>query len=174
MFVAAVWLKLGASGTKEVVIQPDVEKLKARGLTVDQLGKAVKGKRFVSGQWTIRIDKNELDLTAVAKLTVRELQAPPFTVDLHDGREVVIMPIPERIGHYVVTGEYFEQDVRGALANFSEKDPGKIHVLGMILVPGTVVPHLTEENTMRHFSVGEPLETFAKVKVREKPAVPAR
>jgi hypothetical protein len=173
-FIAAVWLKLGASGAKEVVIEPDPEKLKANGLTLGQLGEAVKWKRFVAGEWRISIDKNDLDLTAVAKLTVRELQAPPFTVRLRDGREVLITPSPQEIGHYVVTGEYFEQDVRNELANFSGKDPGKVHVLAMILVPGTVIPHLTEKDTMRHFSVGEPLETFAKVEVRDKPATTAR
>jgi hypothetical protein len=171
--VAAVWLKLGASGAKEVVIEPDAEKLKAHDLTVEQLAEAVKGRRFVCGEWTVKIDKKEFDLSGMAKLTVRELQSPPFTVKLRDGREVVVTPAPKRIGHYVVTGEYFEQAVRDALADFSGKDPGKVHVLGMILVPGTVIPHLTEKGSMRHFSVGEPLETFAAVEVRDKPEAPA-
>ena len=167
-FVAVVWVKLGASGAREVVIEPDAEKVKARRLTLEQLAKAVKGKRFVSGEWTIEIDKRKFDLATVANLTVRELQSPPFTVTLRDGREAVITPDATRIGQYVVTGEYFEQDVRDALADFSGKEPEKVHVLGMIPVPGTVVPHLTERDSMRHLSVGEPLETFAKVEIRDK------
>ncbi|MGO8749729.1 MAG: hypothetical protein ACLQNE_27555 [Thermoguttaceae bacterium] len=171
--VAVVWLEPGASGAKEVVIEPDTEKLKAHGLTVKQLAEAVEGKRFVSGEWTIEIDKKEFELNAVAKLTVRELQSLPFTVKLRDGREVVITPDPKRIGRYVVTGEYFERIVRDRLADFSGKDPGGINVLGMIPIPGTVIPHLTEKDSYRHFSLGEPLKSFAKVEVRDRPHAPA-
>lgn len=167
--IAAVWLEVGASGAREVVIEPDTEKLQAAGLRIDQVAEAVKGRRFVSGKWTIRVEKTEYDLAALAKLTERDLRALPFTVKLADGREVVITPDPKRIGRYVVTGEYFEEDVRNALANSPGTDPAKVNVLGMIPVPGTVIPHLTEKDTMRHFSVGEPLETFAKVTLSDKP-----
>ncbi len=170
--VAVVWETLGASGAKEVVIEPDIGKLGA-WLDVRTTGQSRKVEAIRLGQWSIKIDKKEFDLTTVAKLTVRGLQSPPFTVKLRDGREVLITPSPRRIGHYVVTGEYFEQDVRGALADFSGKDPGKVQVLGMIPVPGTVIPHFTEKDSMRHFSAGEPLETFAAVKVRDKPMAPA-
>ena len=53
--------------------------------------------------------------------------------------------------------------MRKALADFTGENPGEVIVLGMILVPGTVIPHLTEAGTMLHFSLGEPLKTFAAV-----------
>ena len=70
--VAAVWVKPGASGAKEVVIEPDLQKIKARGLTPEQIRRATEGIRFVSGEWDITVDKKEYDLAAVAKLTVRK------------------------------------------------------------------------------------------------------
>ncbi len=134
----------------------------------------------MSGEWSIEIRQKQFDLAQLARLTVRELQSPPFTVKLRDGREVMVTPDPKRVGHYVVTGEHFEQDVRARLAEFTGAHPEKICVLQMIPVPGNVGPHFTEAGSMRHFSVGEPLETFAKVEVRRKkqpldaPTTPAR
>ena len=166
---AAVWVKLGSADGKEVVIEPDLKKLKAQGVTLEQLSTALEGIRFVVGQWTIEINGKRIDLSKVAKLTVRELQAPPFTVKLRDGREVLITPDPKRVAHYVVTGKYFEENVRKALADYSANNPGNICVLSMIPVPGNVKGgHFTEEDGMRHFSVGEPLENFAKVEVKSE------
>jgi len=165
--VAAVWVKPGASGAREVVVEPDMNKLKDRGLTLDLLSKALRRRRFVAGSWTVEIDGKSIDLARVAKLTVRELQSPPFTVKLQDGRDVLISPDPKRIAEYVVTGEYFEQDVRRALAHASVPDPAIIHVLQMIPVPGTV-DHVTEEGTGIHLSLGEPLKDFAKVEIQTK------
>ncbi len=166
---AAVWVELGSADGKEVVVEPDLKKLKAQRVTLEQLSTALLRRRFAVGEWTIQIKGKKIDLSHVAKLAVRELQAPPFTVKLRDGREVLITPDPKRIAHYVVTGRYFEEDVRKALAEYSAKDPGDIHVLSMIPVPGNVRGgHFTEAGTMTHFSVGEPLENFAKVEVKSK------
>ena len=53
--VAAVWITPGNAGGKEVVIRPDVEKLKAHGLTFEQLAKALSRRRFVEGKWHVVI-----------------------------------------------------------------------------------------------------------------------
>jgi hypothetical protein len=164
-FVAAVWVKPGASGAKEVVVEPDVNKLKARGLTLDLLSKALRGRRFVAGNWTLEINGKNIDLDRVAKLNVRELQAPPFTVKLPDGRDVLITPDPKRIADYVVTGEYSEQDVRRALADATSPDPAIVYVLQMIPVPGTL-PHVTEVGTGTHLSLGGPLKDFAELEIQ--------
>jgi hypothetical protein len=164
-FVAAVWVKPGASGAKEVVVEPDVNKLKARGLTLDLLSKALRGRRFVAGNWTLEINGKNIDLDRVAKLTVRELQSPPFTVKLPDGRDVLITPDPKRIADYVVTGEYFEQDVRRALADATSPDPAIVYVLQMIPVPGTL-PRVTEVGTGTHLSLGGPLKDFAELEIQ--------
>ena len=163
--IAAVWLKLGASGAKEVVIQPDLEKLKSSGFTLEQVSAAVDGRRFVEGKWSIEIDERKIDLATIAKLEVRELEAPPFIVHLGDGRSVLIKHDPKKVGEYVVPGHYFEERVRESLAEFANGDPGDVNVFSGIWVPGTVVPHLTERETMRHLSMGEPLKNFATVEV---------
>lgn len=169
--VAAVWVKLGESGATEVVIEPDAEKLKSLGLTREQLAKSVRGRRFVGGTWTVEIDDRRVNLADIAKLTERQLQSLPFTVTLRDGREVVVAPDPKAIGRYVVTGEYFEQDVREQLSADNVGDPAEHPVLAGIPIPGTVVPHATEAGTMRHISMGEPLKAFAKVEVHAPKAV---
>lgn len=163
--IASVWLELGASGAKEVVIQLIPEKLKASGFTLEQINAAVDGRRFVEGKWSIEIDERKIDLATIAKLEVRELEAPAFTVHLSDGRKVLITPDPKKIGEYVVPGYYFEERVRKALAEFANSDPADVNVFSGICVPGTVVPHLTERETMRHLSLGEPLKNFATVEV---------
>jgi hypothetical protein len=161
-----VWGSAADPEAKEVLIVPDLAKVKAAGLTTDQLAKAVRGRRFLSGKWNVRIDGREFDLAALAALRVRAFQTPQFTVRLRDGRTVRITPDPARIRRYAVTGEYFEQDVRHALNAFSGEDPGKVQVLQMIPVPGAVIPHFTERGSMIHLSVGEPLSTFARVEVQ--------
>ena len=168
--VAAVWDKPGSSGGREVVVEPDVSKLKAHGLTLDQLATALGGTRFVTGQWTLEIEGKNIQLDRVARLTVREIQAPAFTVKLPDGRRVLITPDPKRIADYVVTGAYFEQDVRraladAALADAALPDPSLVHVLQMIPVPG-VLPHVTDIATGTHLSLGEPLKDLAKLDIQ--------
>jgi hypothetical protein len=172
--VAPLWIKAGDPGASEVVIEPDAEKLKARGLTREELAKALRGRRFGNSEWTLDIKGKKIDLEDVAKLTVRELYAPPFTVTLRDGREVQITPDPKAIGNYVVTGEYFEEDVREALSTDNVRDPAEYHVMSGISVPGTVVPHATEPGTMRHISMGEPLKAFATVEVYAAKAKPKK
>lgn len=165
--VAAVWRDIGAEGGKEAVVEPLAEKLKAAGITRQQLALAVRGQRFIEGEWKVDVDGRKLDLAALATLTVREVQAPAFSVKLRDGREMRITPDRKQVARYVVTGEYFEQDVRRALEKFSGPDAGKLYVLSGILVPGTL-PHLTEllEEGGRHISLGEPLENFARLELR--------
>jgi hypothetical protein len=60
------------------------------------------------GDWNVTIEGKKVDLTAVAKITVRDLVAKSFTVALPDGREAVVVPDAKKVGRYLVTGEYFE------------------------------------------------------------------
>jgi hypothetical protein len=150
----------------EVVIRPLPEKVKAAGLTREQL-QELRFRRFTDGAWRTKIEGKEIDLTEVAEITVRKLYAPPFTVDLPDGRRAVVTPNPARVGTYLVTGEHFESDVRAALAEFTGKDPAKACVLEGIPVPGGQIPNHWGPDHV-HISNGEPISLFATIEIRER------
>lgn len=151
---------------KEVVIEPRVEKLKAHGITLEQL-EHLRGHRLSQGDWKVEIEGKRVDLTAVAKITVRNLVAKPFTVVLPDGREAVIVPDAKKVGRYLVTGDSFERDVRNQLQYPFHEDPLETCVLGGIPVPGGHVPNAWGPDHV-HISTGEPLKSFAKVEIRGK------
>lgn len=152
---------------REVVIRPDLQKLAAHGLTVQQLD-PVRRKRLVSGIWTVKLGGKEVNLAEVATLAERDLQTPPFTTPLPDGREAFVSPDAKRVGRYLVTGEAFEEDVRCRLADPFVDDPAKVCVLVAIPVPGGHVPNHWGSDHI-HISNGEPLDTFAKVELRGRP-----
>jgi hypothetical protein len=54
------------------------------------------------------------------------------------------------------------------LSDPSVKDPARVLVLANIPVPGGKVPNFWKRDHV-HISVGEPLDTFAKVEVRARP-----
>jgi hypothetical protein len=149
----------------EVVIQPVPGKLEALGLKVEQLQR-LRYQRFTNGDWQVEVDGKTIDLTRVARLTVRPIHAPPFTVVLPDGRKVVVTPNAQRICAYLVTGEWFEECVRSALADSPVKEPAWVTVLSGIHVPGGQVPNKWGPDHV-HRSLGEPLERFATVEVRK-------
>jgi len=148
----------------EVVIRPMPEKLKALGVSLEQI-QELRYRRFFRGKWRTEIGGKEIDLTKVATLSVRKLHAPPFTVILPDGRKAFITPKRKRIGAYLITGESFEEDVREVLADPFIPEPGKARVLHGIRVPGGDIPNYWGKDHV-HISLGEPLERFAKVKIR--------
>jgi hypothetical protein len=156
---------------KELVIQPLPEKLKAQGVSLDELRK-LRHRRFSAGEWVTEVGGKKIDLSTVARLSVRKLHAPPFTVALPDGRKVVVTPRPDRIGAYLVTGEFFEGCVRSALAE-PNIDPARVHVLEGIRVPGGQVPNTWGPGHV-HISVGEPLSRFARVTIQEPNAGAAK
>jgi hypothetical protein len=148
----------------EVVIDPLPEKLKAVGVKLEQL-QDLRHRRLSSGDWRTEIGGKQIDLAKVARLTVRKIHAPPFTVMLPDGRQAVITPNPERIADYLVTGQDFEDSVRKALADPFVVEPGKVRVLSGIRVPGGHIPNYWGRDHV-HISLGEALNRFAKVKFR--------
>jgi hypothetical protein len=152
---------------REVVILPDPQKLKSLGLTAEQL-EPLRRKRLSSGDWHVEIGGRKINLADVATVKERDLQVAPFSVMLPDGREVVVAPDAKSVGRYLITGEAFEEDVRSHLAHATVTDVIKLHVLQGIPVPGGKVPNVWGRDHV-HISVGEPLETFAKVEVRAKP-----
>jgi hypothetical protein len=152
----------------EVVIRPIPKKLAAHGLKLEQL-RELRWRRFEKGEWQAKIGGKTIDLTKVARLTVRKLHVPPFTVILADGRKVVITPNPARIEEYVISGEHFEQCVREALADPAVKEPAKVRVLSRIPVPGGNVPNQWGADHV-HISLGEPRERFARVEIRARQA----
>jgi hypothetical protein len=149
----------------EVVIQPLPSKLAEMGLKEEQL-RRLRYYRFTNGDWQVEVGGKTIDLTRVARLTVRPIHAPPFTVVLPDGRKVVVTPNAQRIGAYLVTGEWFEKCVRAALKDESVKEPARVTVLDGIHVPGGQVPNHWGPDHV-HVSIGEPLERFATVEVRK-------
>src|SRR5262249_34473020 len=124
----------------EVVIRPLPEKLKTLGVSLDKF-QELRYQRFFRGEWRTEIAGKKIDLTKVARLSVRKLHAPPFTVVLPDGRKAIVTPKPKRIAAYLVTGEFFEENVREALAEPFVRDPAKAHVLSHIRGVGGDVPN---------------------------------
>jgi hypothetical protein len=165
--VTAVWNTPGSAGGREVVVRPDGEKLKALGVTFEQLSKALCGRRFVESKWVVEVGGHSIDLSDVAELAVREVKSRPFTVELKDGRTIFITPDPARVSRYVITGADFERMVRDTLSGFSGGSVAEYCVLSGVPVPGNVGPHMTERGSRRHISLGEPLKTFAKVAITE-------
>jgi len=154
----------------EVVITPDLQKLKALGMTVEQL-EPLRWQRLPSSEakvWNVKIDGKTINLTNVATITVRNLDVKPFTVVLSDGREAIVTPDAKKVGRYLIPGWAFEEDVRARLSVASGTDPTNVHVLVDIPVPGGRVPNYWKRDRV-HRSIGEPLEAFAKVEVRGKP-----
>jgi hypothetical protein len=136
-------------------------------MTRDQL-EGLPHQRLAAGEWEVEMDGKKVNLAEVARLTVRDLVVKPFTVKLVDGREAVIVPDAKKIGRYMVTGEYFERDVRDHLLGPYLEDPAGALVLTDIPVPGGHVPNAWGANHV-HVSSGEPLREFAKVEIRGKP-----
>ena len=62
-------------------------------------------------------------------------------------------------------GHYFEEAVREALTGLLVDDPGKYCVLGGIRVPGGHIPNFWGPDHV-HISIGEPIESFADVKIQ--------
>jgi hypothetical protein len=151
---------------QEVEIRFYRDKTKAAGLTSKDL-EIVKYVRFWGENWTRTIKDVKVNLKEVAELKFRALHAPPFTVKLLDGREAIINPIPKKISMYMVTGEYFQQDVVGCLDSPLLGDPLKATVMSGIIVFGDL-PHSTGEDKT-HRSLGESLDQFARIEVRGKP-----
>ena len=152
---------------KEVVIQPDAQRLKAHGMTPEQL-EPLRSWRLHEGDWKIDIGGKTVDLAEVAELTVRDLVTKPFTVELLDGREVLIVPDASASTRYLVTGEDFERDVRQMLKWPFIEDPADTIALGGIHIPPGYVPTVWGRDRVR-MSTGEPLKTLAKVEIRGKP-----
>src|SRR5262249_3532231 len=148
----------------EVVIRPLPGKLEELGVKPKEW-QALRHRRLVRGEWRTEIGGKEIDLGRVAQLTVRPLHVPPFTVRLPDGREAVVRPNRRRIGAYLVTGEFFEESVRDALAEPFVENPATVKVLGGIPVPGGNVPNMWGRDHV-HISLGESLEVFASVKIK--------
>jgi hypothetical protein len=84
---------------------------------------------------------------------------------LPDGRKALITPNTIRVADYLVTGEFFEENVRAALVDPWNPDPDRIDVLRGIAVPGGQVPNYFGPDHV-HISIGEPLARFAKVKIQ--------
>lgn len=143
-----------------------MDKIKAAGLALKDI-ENVKYMRFWGKNWTRTIKGIKVDLKEVAEIKFRPLQAPPFTVKLLDGREAAITPIAKKINLYMVTGDYFQQDVVGCLSSPLVDDPAKAVVMGNIVVFGDL-PHSTGPDKV-HRSLGEALEEFARVEYRGKP-----
>jgi hypothetical protein len=152
---------------KEAVIEPNLEKLKAHGITFEQL-EPLRWRRLNEGDWKIEIEGKKVDLGAVAKITVRDLAIEPFTVALPDGREALITPDARKVGRYKVTGEYFRDDVRDGLQNLFMEDPLETTVLADITIPVNHEPKLWGRGH-RSLGWGNPLKDFAKVEIRGKP-----
>ena len=152
---------------KEVVIEPATERLRAHGITAEEL-ECLRSRRLSEGNWKVEIQGKKFDLTDVATLSVRDLVTKPFTVELLDGREAVIMPDARKVGRYLLTGDYFERDVKGRLQLPLCNDPAEARVLADFPVPGGHVPNAWGPDHV-HISIGEPLKTFAKVDIRGKP-----
>jgi hypothetical protein len=156
---------------QEVEIRFRLDKIRAAGLTLKNL-ECVKSMRFMGDNWTRKIGDTKVDLKAVAELKFRPLQAPPFTVKLLDGREAVITPRAAKVGLYLVTGEYFQQDVRSCLASPLVEDPAKAIVMSGLIVFGDL-PHSTGPDKI-HRSLGEPLREFARIEFRGQQGPQAR
>jgi hypothetical protein len=169
-FAVPLWLGPRVLATDELFIEPNGKWLKARGVTRKQLADALQGRRYnFDRPYTVKIGEKSHDLHELAHLTTRGIHSPPFVVTLRDGRTVTVTPDPKRIGQYAQTGEYFEQAVRAALADFSGDAPGKVKVMGDLTLPEpTAAPHVKDDKGV-YTSLGEPLETAAKVKVQAKP-----
>jgi hypothetical protein len=161
-FVAALWTE-----GKEVVIEPDLEKLKSHDLTAEQL-EPLRHRRLDAGTWEVEIEGNKLKLTDVAKLTVRDLALGPFIVPLIDGREAVIVPDVKKIKPYKVTSDSFKNEVRQLLQGPYKENPAEIVVLNGISVPGDNVPNYWGKDHV-HMSMGGPLKDFAEVEIRGEP-----
>jgi hypothetical protein len=152
---------------KEVVIEPSLERLKAHGLAARQL-ECLRWRRLDEKDWTVEIEGKKVNLADVAKLTVRDLVASPFAVELLDGRTAQIAPDVKQIERYWVSGEYFEFDVRQQLQSPFCQDPAERCVLAGVPVPGGQVPNAWGRDRV-HISIGEPLKIFAKVEIHGKP-----
>jgi hypothetical protein len=160
--VAVLW-----SG-EEVVFKLDPAKVTQDGLTANELD-TFRRSRFEKGNYIKEINGKKMDLaTVTTSITIRDLQAPPFVLTLPDGRRLSVKPKPKEIEKYLVTGEYFESDVRGQLSDPFDQDPLKQPVLQGIPVPGGHVPNAWGADHV-HISIGEPLEKFAELKLTGEP-----
>lgn len=160
--VAVLW-----SG-KEVVFKLDPVKVTRDGLTTNELD-IFRRSRFEKGNYVQELNGKKIDLaTVTTSITVRDLQAPPFELTLPDGRRLTVTPKPKEIKKYLVTGEYFEWDVRGQISDPFAQDPTKKRVLQGIPVPGGQIPNAWGEDHV-HISIGEPLEKFAELKLTGEP-----
>jgi hypothetical protein len=157
----------------EVVIQARPDKLATLGMKWEELRKELRYRRLEIDNWKVEIQRKEMDLGRVAKIEVRKLKIPPFTVTLPDGRELLVTPVIAKIGGYRVTGEYFEESVRELLADLFLENPLKVRTLGGIANPGNSVPWQwgpSPGDPRGHVarSIGQPLNQLAKLELRGK------
>ncbi len=156
---------------KELVFHLDPAALARHGLTPADL-EWVRQVRMTDERHVVKLGDRLVSMDDLStRVTRRDVLAPPFSVTLPDGREVFVTPDSERVARYMITGKAFEWRVRSALRHAAEADPGKTVVLSHIPVPGGQIPNYWDENHV-HYSLGEPLESFGTVVVRE-PGQPA-
>ncbi len=157
---------------REVVFTLNPIRLEEEGLTVKQL-EFVRRHQFYEGNYIINVGEKRIDLAKIASVKIRDLYAPPFEVTLPDGRKVLISPLVKRIKDYEVTGEYFEQNVRRILADPFETNIYEAIVLSGISIAGGPGPaSITESGA--EISGGEPLKTFADIKIYGEPGPQAK
>ena len=149
---------------REVVIKPDAEKLKERGLTVDAFRTLCEKRRYSEDALDFEFQGKRIALKLVADVSIRDVQAPPFSVALPDGRMLKLIPNPKAIAQYCVPGRYFEEDVRRTLDDLFLPDPLKVSVLAGIPVPGGQIPNAWGADHV-HISIGEPIAKFASVEI---------
>ncbi len=151
---------------QEVEFRFHLAKIKSHDLTLKDL-EIVKRMRFLGDDWKRTIKDTRVDLKSIAELKFRPLQASPFAVKLLDGREAVITPDAKKIVPYLVTGDYFQEEVVSQLRGILAESPEKTVVMQGIVVFGDL-PHSTGPDKI-HRSLGEPLGNFARVEIRGKP-----
>ena len=163
LLLAALW-----TPGRELEIVPNPAKVKAAGLTVEAIREACAGRRLRHNAYRVRIDGVWVNLAKVATVRERPLATTPFGVSLPDGRQVRVTIDVNEVGKYCITSKDFEDFVRQQLKNLFVEEPGDAHVLGMLPVPGNVIPHVTTRRGFAHYSLGVPLNTVARVEVSGK------